>query len=273
MLALRLIAAVVPLGCIAFGADLVRSSTSSLVPQPAVIMPRSDLLAGAVPETPTTVPARPAPVTMRSVDRKRKHPPTFRLVRLSSPALVARWPNGPAKGILGDHTGLGSPAWLWVVSRSSNGRWLRVVLPWMPNGTTGWIRRGHRRVLTTRVSLDADLSQRRLRLMRNGHPLVAFRSAIGSPVSPTPTGRFSVTDRVATGDPAGPFGWYAFGLSGHQPKLPPGWSGGDQLAIHGTDQPSSIGSAVSAGCLRISARALWILRRYVRLGTPVVIRQ
>ena len=54
---------------------------------------------------------------------------------------------------------------------------------------------------------------------------------------PTPTGRFSVTDPIATGDPGGPFGWYAFGLSGHQPNLPPGWSGGDQLAIHGTNSP------------------------------------
>jgi hypothetical protein len=33
------------------------------------------------------------------------------------------------------------------------------------------------------------------------------------------------------GDPSGPFGWYAFGLSGHQPNLPAGWSGGGPHAL------------------------------------------
>ena len=65
------------------------------------------------------------------------------------------------------------------------------------------------------------------------------------------------------------FGWYAFGLSGHQPSLPAGWSGGDQLAIHGTNDLSSIGAAASAGCIHVSAWALQVLRRYVPLGTPV----
>ena len=75
------------------------------------------------------------------------------------------------------------------------------------------------------------------------------------------------------GDPSGPFGWYAFGLSGHQPNLPAGWSGGDQLAIHGTNNPSSIGTAASAGCLRVSATALGTLKRFLRLGTPVVVHR
>ena len=97
--------------------------------------------------------------------------------------------------------------------------------------------------------------------------------AIGTPSTPTPTGKFYVTDLVATGDPYGPFGWFAFGLSGHQPNLPAGWGGGDQLAIHGTNEPSSIGTAASAGCLRVTAQALSRLRRHLRLGTPVVIRR
>jgi lipoprotein-anchoring transpeptidase ErfK/SrfK len=50
-----------------------------------------------------------------------------------------------------------------------------------------------------------------------------------------------------------------------------GWSGGDQLAIHGTNDPGSIGTPASAGCLRVSAPALWVLKRALRPGTPVVI--
>ena len=54
-------------------------------------------------------------------------------------------------------------------------------------------------------------------------------------------------------------------------SLPAGWSGGNQLAIHGTNDPSSIGTSASAGCLRVSARALERLKSLLRLGTPVVI--
>jgi lipoprotein-anchoring transpeptidase ErfK/SrfK len=109
-------------------------------------------------------------------------------------------------------------------------------------------------------------------LKRSRHTIAVFRAGVGAPLSRTPAGRFDVTDLVPTGDPSGPFGWFAFGLSGHQPNLPHGWTGGDQLAIHGTNDPASIGTAASAGCLRVSARALAILRQYIRLGTPVVIR-
>src|SRR5436190_19302869 len=102
--------------------------------------------------------------------------------------------------------------------------------------------------------------------------MLLFNEPIGAASTPSPVGRFSIADLVAAGDLSGPFGWYAFGLSGHQPNLPPGWGGGDQLAIHGTNNPASIGTAASAGCLRVSATALGTLKRYLRLGTPVVIQ-
>ena len=126
--------------------------------------------------------------------------------------------------------------------------------------------------MRTATWVKADLSRRTVTLLRGRRAVATFRAAIGAPSTPTPTGRFSVTDLVATGDPYGPFGWYAFGLSGHQPNLPAGWGGGDQLAIHGTNAPSSIGTAASAGCLRVSAAALSVLKAQLRLGTPVVIQ-
>ena len=60
-------------------------------------------------------------------------------------------------------------------------------------------------------------------------------------------------------------------LNGHQPKLPAGWSGGDRLAIHGTNSPGTIGTPASAGCLRAADADLRILIRRVPLGTPVFI--
>jgi lipoprotein-anchoring transpeptidase ErfK/SrfK len=184
-------------------------------------------------------------------------------------ARVRSWPGGPSIGTMAATTPLGSRSWAWAVSRSNG--WARVVLPWRPNGRYGWIKLAGRRTVRTDIWVRADLSRRTVTLMRGRGKLRTFKAAIGAPASPTPTGRFNVTDLVATGNPSGPFGWYAFGLSGHQPNLPPGWGGGDQLAIHGTNSPSSIGTAASAGCLRVSAGALTILKRYLRLGTPVVI--
>ena len=152
-----------------------------------------------------------------------------------------------------------------------NRRWGRVVLPLKPNGRTGWINLHGLRTVYTRTWIRASLHARRIWLMRGSRPLASFSALIGAVTTPTPIGRFSVTDSLATGDPSGPFGWYAFGLSGHQPHLPQNWPGGDQLAIHGTDDPASIGTAASHGCLRAPPQALARLRPALHLGTPVVI--
>ena len=81
-----------------------------------------------------------------------------------------------------------------------------------------------------------------------------------------------MTDRIS-GAAFGPYyGCCILALSGHQPHTPAGWQGGDRLAIHGTDSPGVIGTAVTAGCLRASDSDLHVLMQRVPLGTPVVIR-
>jgi lipoprotein-anchoring transpeptidase ErfK/SrfK len=83
-------------------------------------------------------------------------------------------------------------------------------------------------------------------------------------------GEYFVTDRVPF-SAGGYLGSFAFGISGIQPRLPAGWSGGNQLAIHGTNNPSSIGRSVSAGCVRVSESTLDLLRPLLVYGTPVVV--
>ncbi|MGZ8572179.1 MAG: L,D-transpeptidase, partial [Actinomycetota bacterium] len=119
--------------------------------------------------------------------------------------------------------------------------------------------------------VEVDLSAHVVRVYKRDRLVLRTAGATGSPASPTPPGDYVVTDRVpfAAGSSLGSF---AFGISGIQPRLPAGWSGGDQLAIHGTNQPWSIGRSVSAGCIRVSERTLDRLKPLLRLGTPVLIR-
>jgi hypothetical protein len=215
------------------------------------------------PTTPRSVPRD----SVRGVGDREE----FTLVDLSQGATVRAWPGGPSIGWLDGATPLGYPSWVWALNTAGGGRWARVLLPWRPNGRSGWVALDGHRVERTTWSVDVDLSHRRLVLVNRGTPVAQFEAGIGAADSPTPTGRFSVTDLVATGDPGGPFGWFVLGLSGHQPNLPAGWGGGDQLAIHGTNQPSTIGGAASAGSVHVSAHTLSVLREHLQLGSPVLI--
>ncbi len=208
------------------------------------------------------------PATARGADG-----PRFLLVTTPHGAIVHARPNGRVIAQLPGSTPLGTPTWLWITATTPGGRWGHVILPIRPNGLTGWIDLRGLAVRHTATWIRASLGERRIWLMHGRMPIASYPVAIGAPDTSTPIGRFSVTDRVPTGDPSGPFGWYAFGLSGHQPNLPPSWAGGDQLAIHGTNDPASIGRPASHGCLRVSAAALARLREALALGTPVVIMQ
>jgi lipoprotein-anchoring transpeptidase ErfK/SrfK len=158
----------------------------------------------------------------------------------------------------------------WVEDTANHGRWGRVEIPYVSPRREGWIPlRGLARS-TTHVQVHVDLSEHRVTLSKYGHTLFGLPAATGAAISPTPPGDYFVTDRIPFPS-GGSLGTFAFGISGIQPKLPPGWSGGNQLAIHGTNDPSSIGTSASAGCVRVSEQALDRLLPLLRLGTPVVV--
>src|ERR671930_1960484 len=108
--------------------------------------------------------------------------------------------------------------------------------------------------------MHADLSRRRLSVERNGKAVRRFEIAIGRRGNPTPQGRFSVTDKLQVTDPGSPYGCCVLALTGHQTHLPPGWPGGDRLAVHATEELSSLGRAASLGCMRVtSSQARWLI--------------
>jgi hypothetical protein len=149
--------------------------------------------------------------------------------------------------------------------------WLRVMAADLANGGTGWIPAGAAGLTWSPWKVRASLSRREVEVLDRGRVVRRFPVAIGRPATPTPIGRFAVTDKLYIGGPSA-YGCCAIALTGHQPHIEPGWRGGDRLAIHGTDSPGTIGAAASFGCLRASdADARWLVRR-LYLGTIVEIR-
>jgi lipoprotein-anchoring transpeptidase ErfK/SrfK len=151
--------------------------------------------------------------------------------------------------------------------------WLRVQLPIWPNGQKGWVSAQDVGLLAASERLVVDLSARRLMRIRGGDVVTRVPVAIGKISTPTPPGRFVVWAKVDTGQPSGPYGSYILGLSGFSDAIhPSGWSGLPRLAIHGTDDPSDAGLAISNGCIRVPNELMRRLRD-VPMGTPVVIRR
>jgi lipoprotein-anchoring transpeptidase ErfK/SrfK len=151
------------------------------------------------------------------------------------------------------------------------GAWLHVRLPLRPNGATGWVRADHVRLTRVLTRIVVDLSERRLRFYVRGRPALQSRAAVGSPATPTPLGRYYVNQRLIPADARGPFGPGAIGISAFSPVLT-GWAQGGPVAIHGTNEPWSIGRAVSNGCIRVPNAVLRRLFGRTPPGTPVLIR-
>jgi len=150
--------------------------------------------------------------------------------------------------------------------------WLRVQLPIWPNGQRGWVAASEVDVSRAKGRIVVDLSKRQLVRHRGGEIVARLPVAIGKPSTPTPTGRFVVWARVATGAPSGPYGSYILGLSGFSESIhPSNWPGEPRLAIHGTDDPTDAGQAISSGCIRVLNGLLRHLKD-VPMGTPVEIR-
>jgi hypothetical protein len=197
------------------------------------------------------------------------------LIHVPSSGIAAHgspWRSSPVVGtVAGSSRYYHVPLVIWVQATNARGDWGEVELPYVWPRTEGWIPMAGLRHETTRITVTVDLSEHRIDVFRRGALMYKMSGATGAYSSPTPPGHYVVTDRVPFW-PGSALGSFAFGISGIQPRLPAGWSGGDQLAIHGTNDPWSIGRSVSAGCVRVSESSLHHLEPLLRLGTPVVIR-
>jgi hypothetical protein len=207
----------------------------------------------------------PFPSEPKSVNR-------FPVAIVGSRTALRDRPGGRLKVRIRGTTEWGSPRVLGVVRRE--GDWLAVLVPELENGESGWIRDDQvSRLDSVAWSLHADLSKRRIVVKRDGRVVRRLSVGIGRSNHPTPVGRFAVTDKLRVNTPGSPYGCCVLALTGHQTRLPAGWPGGDRLAVHATADRSSLGRAVSLGCMRAApAQARWMMRT-IPLGAPVFIRR
>lgn len=178
-------------------------------------------------------------------------------------------PGGRPMAKLTARTEFGGPDYMWAVAHRNG--WLAVISPLVGNGHTGWISQYATRFERNPWELKVSLSARQLTVLRDKRVVQHSTVAIGPPESPTPVGRFAVTDRLTTPNPNGPYGCCILALSAHSPHTIQGWSGGDRIAIHSTPDTASIGEAVSHGCVRVTmAEGRWLLN-HIPLATPTII--
>jgi lipoprotein-anchoring transpeptidase ErfK/SrfK len=252
----------------------VRSRLRAVLPLALVALAASgcgggEEVAELVPAPP---PAATASKTTTTPSAEAPRPESRLTVQLMRTTPLRARPGGPVVGHLKPHSEFRSPTVLPVVRQE--GAWLGVITTALPNGRIGWISANAKLVShPTRYSVAASLTRREVVVRRAGRVVLRFPVAIGSPSTPTPVGRFAVTDKLETENPQSPYGCCILALSAHQPHTPQGWGGGDRVAIHATNLPETIGTAASLGCLRGPADAIRQIIHTVPIGTLVTIRR
>lgn len=150
-------------------------------------------------------------------------------------------------------------------------RWLHVMLPGRPNGSSGWVAEQGTRKLVTSWHIVVNLGGRRVTAYRAGRAVRAFRAVVGKPSTPTPSGNFFIEEtlRMSPGEPGGPF---ALATSARSNVLQEFEGGPGQIALHGRDNlGGTLGTAESHGCVRLDTASIdWLVAR-VEPGTPVTI--
>jgi lipoprotein-anchoring transpeptidase ErfK/SrfK len=202
---------------------------------------------------------------------------TQELVVLTSAHGAHRAPEAgsPQVALVAAHRPLtGEQTTLPVIARSTGARglrWLLVMLPGRPDGSTGWISQQGTRPVVTPWRIVVDLAARRTRVYDYGRLVRNFQAVVGKPSTPTPTGQFFVEEvlQMAPGEPGGPF---ALALSARSNALLEFEGGPGQIAIHGRDNlGGTLGTAVSHGCIRVATASIDWLAARIGPGTPVAI--
>jgi lipoprotein-anchoring transpeptidase ErfK/SrfK len=149
--------------------------------------------------------------------------------------------------------------------------WLEVMLPVRPNGSRGWVRASDVAVTEDEWRVQVELGAHRLTVWKGTDVVRQETVAVGMPGAPTPTGDYYVTELLDPGNPSGPYGPWAFGLSAFSDVYTSFAGGPGQIGLHGTNSPGTLGGDVSHGCIRVTNEAIRALADQLPIGTPISI--
>ncbi len=150
---------------------------------------------------------------------------------------------------------------------------VEVYLPVRPNGSTGWVDADDVTITSVRHRIEVGITEKRIRVFDGEEIVVDEPVGVGRSDRPTPGGVYYLKELLQPPSPDGPYGVYAYGLSGFSNVLESFNGGPGVIGIHGTNDPGSIGGDVSSGCIRLNND---VIDRMVNeiglpLGTPVEI--
>ena len=150
---------------------------------------------------------------------------------------------------------------------------LEVHLPVGPNGSTGWVRRDDVTLASVNHRIEVRLAEHRIRVLDGNEVVVDEPIGVGTTDRPTPGGVHYLKELLQPPDPTGPYGTYAYVLSGSSTELTSFNEGQGVIGIHGTNDPASIGQDVSSGCIGLDNAVIDRLVNEIGLplGTPVEI--
>ncbi|TMK98112.1 MAG: L,D-transpeptidase [Actinobacteria bacterium] len=162
-------------------------------------------------------------------------------------------------------------AYLILRSYSAGGiTWLRVPVPDPSNRLAGWVEAGALGEMhITREHLRINRELLRATLYRDGRAIWSAAVGVGRPSSPTPAGRFYITEKLLTTGGAF-YGPFALGTSAYA-SARSDWPGGKVVGIHGTDAPQLVPGRPSHGCIRLRNADVTRLWSVVDVGTPIEI--
>lgn len=179
-------------------------------------------------------------------------------------------PDAPAPRLsLSNPTDDGGPRVFLVKERRAG--WLNVALPVRPNGSTGWIREGDVTLSSTPYRISVDLAGHQITVWDGEEVILGEPVGVGKKDAPTPGGDYYLAELLQPPDPTTVYGPYAFGLSGFSDVFTNFAGGEGVIGIHGNNDPSTLGTDVSSGCIRMSNDGITRLARLLPLGTPVAI--
>ncbi len=149
---------------------------------------------------------------------------------------IARDYRTPLSSIIGANLGI-NPNVLYIGQQ--------IVIPGFPDPNT------------IPYQIDISTENRWLRLFKDGILQKQYPIAVGRMLHDTPVGSFIIINKAP--NPGGPFGSMWMSLSK------------EHYGIHGTNDPRSIGHAVSRGCIRMHNHDVEELASIVPIGTAVSI--